>query len=415
MLHDIDPEHARRRYQRAVRERAVIGYLAPDGTATITANGLPADEAATACERLDTLAHAIQRAGHPARLGQIQTDLFLGMLDGTLHHLTEPEIITALLNRPRPEDTEPSDTKPGAPPVAAPPAPTPDAAAATAPAASHAPSEPRAGVEIRVGLPTLLGLDERCGEIPGLGPVLPSVARTLVNAQYFGAEWRFAITDTDGLLLFAGTTRRRPAIPATDRGHCRRGIVELHIDANTLQRLAADTTACGPWAAVIADLAHQYAHRANPLALMDQRPGDRFAPAALARHTEIRDRTCCHPGCRRPARKADKDHTHDHAAGGPTTSHNIGPLCERHHRYKSLRWWTLTQPQPGRFRWTSPRSRTYRTRGEPIRPPTVPPHPRPNTTRDLGSARRTSGPILRRTPHPPRRTEPATPADEPPF
>ena len=46
-----------------------------------------------------------------------------------------------------------------------------------------------AGVEVRVGLATLLGLDERPGEIPGLGPVLPGVARDLVARQQRGAEW----------------------------------------------------------------------------------------------------------------------------------------------------------------------------------------------------------------------------------
>jgi hypothetical protein len=56
MLHDID--HARRRYRRAVRDRGVVGYLQPDGTVSVTASGLPTDEAAVACERLDDLAHA---------------------------------------------------------------------------------------------------------------------------------------------------------------------------------------------------------------------------------------------------------------------------------------------------------------------------------------------------------------------
>jgi hypothetical protein len=124
MLHDIDPEHARRRYQRAVRERAVIGYLASDGSVTVTATGLPTDEAATACERLDGLAHAVQRAGHPGRLGQIQTDLFLGMLDGSFHHLSEPEIVAALLHRSRPEDAAPD-----APPTATAESPIPEAEA----------------------------------------------------------------------------------------------------------------------------------------------------------------------------------------------------------------------------------------------------------------------------------------------
>ena len=104
MLHDIDPDHARRRYRRAVRERGVVGYLASDGSVTLTASGLPTDEAAVACERLDSLARRVRRAGHPGLLDQIQTDLFLGMLEGRFHHHTEQQIIDALLRESRPED-----------------------------------------------------------------------------------------------------------------------------------------------------------------------------------------------------------------------------------------------------------------------------------------------------------------------
>jgi hypothetical protein len=402
LLHDIDPDHARRRYRRAVRERAVVGYLAPDGTVTVTATGLPTDEAAAACERLDALAHAIQRAGHPGRLGQIQTDLFLGMLDGTFHHLSEQQIVAALVQRSRAEDSEPDDvaTEPDHPAQADHPTGAPAPAATT-------------GVEIRVGLTTLLGLDERCGEVPGLGPVLPGVARRLVAAQHRGAEWRFAITDADGLLLLAGTTRRRPAVVPGDRRRCRGGIVELQIDAEMLLHLAAERGG-GPWAGVIADLAAQFTDRP---AHSGPRPGDRFARAALARHIEVRDRTCSFPGCRRPARKSDLDHTLGFAAGGPTAAHNMGPACGRHHRYKSLGWWSLAQPEPGSFRWTSPLSRTYRTRGEPIRPPSVKPSPRPVSARPAAAAGRASGPMLLRVIQPPsRRLERAAAAnDEPPF
>jgi hypothetical protein len=101
MIQEIDPEHARRRYQKAVRERCVVGYLDRDGTATINASGLPVDEAAAACERLELLGETVKRAGHPGRLAQIQTDLFLGMLDGRFHGLTEKQIVTELLARSR--------------------------------------------------------------------------------------------------------------------------------------------------------------------------------------------------------------------------------------------------------------------------------------------------------------------------
>lgn len=442
MLHDVDPDHARRRYRRAVRDRAVVGHLAPDGTVTVTAEGLPADEAAVACGRLDVLAAAVQRAGHPGLLWQIQADLFLGMLDGTFHQLTERQIIAALLGRRRPEDAEPSDdvVEAGAAeeeavvPGCAGEAhtgedgtavagyvgealtgadgprsdvrdPRPESSGAHGPVdgTARAVDDPlpatqsrRTGVEVRVGLLTVLGLDERCGEIPGLGPLLPHVARRLVVEQHRGAQWRFAVLDADGNLVMAGTTRRRPRGGTPRPGGCRNGVVELHVGVDELVRLAHDTPEHGAWAAVIADIADQYvASLDGSLAPAPDGHRPRFARGALERHVEVRDRTCSFVGCRRPARKSDKDHTRDHADGGPTTRWNVGPLCERHHRLKTEGWWTLRQPTPGRFEWTSPLGRTYRTRGEPIRPPTVPPSPRPARP-EAGAAARVSGPVLRR-------------------
>jgi hypothetical protein len=425
-IHEVDPDHARRRYRRAIREREVVGYLTADGTIGVSAGGLPADEAAVALERLDVLAHAVQRAGHRGRLGQIQADLFLGLLDGSLHYLTEAQIIATLLAKRRPEDAELTDAvdvesvgKAADPDVddvgagdlsaAADRRAEPDQAAtsegvwadetgdgstsasgdtegcvepegAAKPEAGTGPvdgtdgagigprREPSVGVEIRIGLATMLGLDQRCGEIPGLGPVLPHVARALVAAQSQGTRWRFAVTDSDGYLLLAGVTRRRPGSRTGRSGACRGGVVELHIDEELLARLAVEGSECGAWAGVVADIADQYARRQAIFARMDGRPGDRFAGPTLARHVEVRDRTCCFPGCLRSARASDKDHTRDHRAGGPTTAANTGPLCRRHHGYKTKGWWRLTQPEPGRFRWISPLGREYLTRGEPIGP-----------------------------------------------
>src|SRR5690606_32890358 len=110
-LHALDPGLRRRRYERAVRERGVALYLDPrTGTAVLAANGLPADEAAAAAERIDRLVEATKRAGHPGRRPQISADLYLGMLNGTFHGLTEREIIARLLGKPRPEDgADPED------------------------------------------------------------------------------------------------------------------------------------------------------------------------------------------------------------------------------------------------------------------------------------------------------------------
>ncbi len=102
----IDPGFHRRRYRRGVQERGVVLHLDRNGTAVLSGEGLPPDEAAAAAARLDRLAEAAKRAGHPGRLGQLTADLYLGMLDGTFHGLTEAQILAHLLAHPRPEDTD---------------------------------------------------------------------------------------------------------------------------------------------------------------------------------------------------------------------------------------------------------------------------------------------------------------------
>jgi hypothetical protein len=76
-----------------------------DGTVTMTAYSLPAEGATAACARVDRLAEETKRAGHRSRVGQIAADVFLGLLDGRFHGLTEDQIVAALLRDPRPEDT----------------------------------------------------------------------------------------------------------------------------------------------------------------------------------------------------------------------------------------------------------------------------------------------------------------------
>src|SRR5918992_530378 len=110
-LHAIDPALRRRRYERAVQERGVALYLDPrTGTATLVGNELPPDEAAAAGERIDRLVEAAKRAGHPRRRAQISADVYLAMLNGSFHGLTENEIINRLLATHRPEDHHDTDT-----------------------------------------------------------------------------------------------------------------------------------------------------------------------------------------------------------------------------------------------------------------------------------------------------------------
>jgi hypothetical protein len=493
-LQAIDPDLRRRRYQRAVQERGVALYLDPrTGTATLAGNGLPPDEAAAAAQRIDRLVEATKRAGHPGRRAQISADVYLGMLNGSVHGLTENEIINWLLATHRPEDGHDTDTgadHPGAPDQSSdaeapgdtePAAPgtetetaaetstetgtgteteTGAGAATEAEAGAEAgtgaeaaesgtadetdrdtaPGDPaaasagentdrwagdrvatREGIEIRVGLATLAGLDDRPAEIPGLGPVGAHLARDAVSAQRRGASWKFAIVDTDGYLLLAGPLRRRPRRPAQSPP-VRGGVVELHLTLDELRRYGADPV-LGAWDGVLAEIADAWADRDEFRRRLAANPHARFARGPLADHVRIRDRGCVGPGCTRSARRCDLDHTRDHAHGGETVDDNIGPACKGHHPDKG-RGWTLTQPEPGLFRWVSPLGRTYWTRGEPIRPDLPEPDPAPHPDEETASEvdqrlRRHDPPILERPANdPPRPTPPEPeppPDDDPPF
>jgi hypothetical protein len=99
----LDPAWAERRYKEAVRDRKVVGYLNCDGSATVSGQNLPAGEAAMACARVDALAGAAKRAGARAKIDHLRADVFLGLLDGSFHGMTEAAIIADLQRRyPKP-------------------------------------------------------------------------------------------------------------------------------------------------------------------------------------------------------------------------------------------------------------------------------------------------------------------------
>ncbi|MBB6376991.1 hypothetical protein BKA01_004249 [Pseudonocardia eucalypti] len=284
----VDPDHARDAYERALAERAVVGYLNPDGTAVIAASGLPPDEAAAATERIAGLARAAKRAGHPGRVDQLRADIYLRLLDDRFHHLTRTEMIAALLDEagrtqappaePPTREVSPGDISPGEAVAAeGPPCPEPHNVGARDSEASnaepeqdrpdsagpddagpgenspqeHAPTPaPRpassereplghvTGIEVRARLDSLARVNELPGELPGWGPILAETTRRAVARQHHG-QWRWVVTDHEGYLLAEGLTRRRPGTGSP--GHrAEGGIVELAIPATALARLAKD-------------------------------------------------------------------------------------------------------------------------------------------------------------------------------
>ena len=136
-------------------------------------------------------------------------------------------------------------------------------------------------------------------EVPGLGPVLPSTARELLDIA--GETLRIAV-DEQGAVVAVD----RPASPAA------------FALAPAIEDLGTD------------------AYR---------------IPARLRRFVQARDRTCTFPGCTTTAVTSDLDHRVPWPTG-PTSADNLHCLCRRHHRAKQAVF-TVTLAPDGTTVWTT--------------------------------------------------------------
>jgi 5-methylcytosine-specific restriction endonuclease McrA len=102
-------------------------------------------------------------------------------------------------------------------------------------------------------------------------------------------------------------------------------------------------------------------------------------PEAIAEQVRLRDKTCVHTYCHRPARSCDVDHIVPYDEDGPpgqTNTENLACLCRLHHRMKTHGGWNYTMLEPGVFLWRSPHGQTYlrdRTGTTDLTPPPVQP------------------------------------------
>jgi hypothetical protein len=178
-------------------------------------------------------------------------------------------------------------------------------------------------INLTVPLATLLHLSDRPGEAAGYGPIAPGTARLLAGAAagHPATRWRLIVTSPDGHATATGDARGHP-IPAEG------------------------------WTVTVRPIAAGDCDHHN------QEPGYRPSPA-LARLIRTRTTTCCFPGCRRPARRCDLDHTIPYEDGGRTCECDLAPLCRRHHQVKQADGWIVQQPRPGVLVWLTPGGRRY--------------------------------------------------------
>ncbi|WP_035773244.1 HNH endonuclease signature motif containing protein, partial [Arthrobacter sp. Br18] len=65
--------------------------------------------------------------------------------------------------------------------------------------------------------------------------------------------------------------------------------------------------------------------------------------------------------CSRAAAHCEIDHSVPWSRAGTTDHDNLAHLCPKHHRFKTITTWNLTNNTAGTLTWTSPTHRTYTT------------------------------------------------------
>ncbi|MDD7940042.1 hypothetical protein PHK61_16595 [Actinomycetospora lutea] len=272
----LDPEWAQTLYRKHRRQRRVRARCTEAGTVNISAMDLPLPGGVSVTRRVNALAARAQAAGRTGLIETIRADVVLAVFHPANAGATDDEIVAAVLAAALPDDPQPRRTPdPAEAPPDPCPSPSPDSPSARRPTR-------QSRCELRVGLATLLHIDDRPARLPGWGVIPAGTARELA-AAYADAEWRVAVTDHTGALVAALITRHRPAQATTTPPEppiegAPRTVVELHVGEAALAGLRPDDHT--GWARLIADLQHQLA------CWRTARAEDRAAREAEARAAE---------------------------------------------------------------------------------------------------------------------------------
>jgi len=328
---EVAPKKAKERREKAARQARVERWAEESGNAGLAGRELPAAQVHAADQRISSWARQLKQAG----------------LDGSTDELRARALMDLLLG---------TDSRPGL-------------GGSGADDASSGPIPPGfvGHVNLTIPLTTTLNLAERPGEIPGVGPIDPDLARDLATtaARNPRTTWCVTVTDQHGHAIGHGCARpgarshRRcvgPSPPGFTFTSARRdgppggyGTWRLHTPGNgpdlTVTLDPVTTDPCD----------HRYQARGHD-------------PGVKLRHlSQVRYATCTGIACRRPSTHADFEHNTPYEAGGRTCLCNGGPKCRQDHRLKQHPRWKVDQLPDGTFRWTTPSGRTCTT--EPTRYP----------------------------------------------
>jgi Domain of unknown function (DUF222) len=365
----VAPDKARKRREDAARDARVERWPEDSGNAALVGRELPPDRVLAADQRISWWARQLKKAGLEGSMDELRARAYLDLLldtDSRPEATDSPETTDSPATPDGPAAEEAGSPAPPGPPNLAPPDPAPPS-----PPYPARPAPPGSGVlpagftgrsHLTIPLVTLLDLADRPGEIPGLGPVDPWLARDLARASAASPKtsWCLTVTDGQGHAIGHGCARPEP------RSGPGRAPPEAPGFTFTPAGPDGPSGGYGTWRFTTGI-------RGQPALLLAIDPipvGDcdhRFAaaghdPGAKLRHlAQVRHALCTGPMCRRPSTHADFEHNISYEADGRTCLCNGGPKCRHEHRLKQDPRWNVDQLPDNTFQWTTPAGRQYTT------------------------------------------------------
>ena len=373
----IAPEKAKKRREHGAKNARVERWREDSGNAGLAARELPPALALAADQRITWWARQLQAAG----------------IEGGMDVLRARAAIDLLLDQDsRPAASRgitPADT--GADHPAGPYRAPGSGSGSGSGSGGGIPAGFAGRNHLTVPLATLLGLADRPGEIPGLGPVDPWLARDLAAASAASPKtsWCLTITDSRGRAIGHACARPEPSRRGRKQARARSP------DASGNQPGRPPPSQAGPSGTTTPGFTltplgpgppggygtwrfttgvpgqRAWIITIDPLPADDcdhRYQADGHDPGTKLRHlTKIRHATCTAPMCERPSGRADFEHNIPYEQGGRTCLCNGGPKCRHDHRLKQDPRWKVEQHPDGTFTWTTPAGRQYTT--EPTRYP----------------------------------------------
>ncbi len=262
------------------------------GNAGLAGRELPPAQVLAADQRVTAWAKELRKAGLEGGMDALRAraylDILLGMDSRPLGSRTDGT------RQPQPQDpAQPQDPVPAPPPGG--------------PLAGMIPPGFAGRVTVTIPEATLTGRADRPGELGGIGPVDPDLARDLAQAAALNPRSTWCVTVTDGQGHAVGHGCARPARRRKPVGHDPPGEPRF---AFTPAAQPGPAGGYGTWRFTAGQQDMLIEIGPLPAGECDHRWQARgHDPGVMLRHlTQVRNATCTGPGCRRPAARCDFEH-----------------------------------------------------------------------------------------------------------